>query len=239
MLTRTPSEIHCNYVQQPDCVSAASGQVMPRTLFSLSSTVPFRYQVPEAFNDHVIATVGISGNKNPCSGDLRKLSLAERYRCCLWEGGLPAGFTNPKRTTLRTLACSAPGSIPEEDNVCSSVLGMVGDGGDTGGCYCRLQYGPHTPVGNREPWDCGGCCPQLTGSYTRDFTSERNLTRLDCLADVFNDSPQRNYCVDRERFASPSPSPAPTSSAPHVAYFVQSWLTLAFSISVSVFIVAP
>lgn len=208
-ITRIVSSLTCNYVQQTQCSGGAEEQTAPRTLFSLTSTVPFRYQVPEVYNQYVQSV--LAPGPSPCADPVGDPELL--YRCCLWQGGLPAGVTKPFSTPLRTFSCKAPGVVPVEPaTACSAVLARGNECGDTGACYCRLQYAPHTPTGNREPWDCGGCCAPLTGSLGRDYRLGLNETRASCLAQEFNDPPERDFCLVRELFSSPPPAPAPSGA---------------------------
>lgn len=213
--TRIIRSITCNYLQQNYCsgTSNENDDVNSVILFSLRNTVPYRYQVPEAYYDFVRMTVdGIGTNVCDCENVLA-LSTPNRYGCCLWEGGLPAPFTNPKKTIYRTFSCKAPGTQIEPDIPCSHVLRFESQCGDTGGCFCRLEYAPQTPTENREPWDCDGCCRTLTGHYDIDFSDARNDTRFDCLANIFNTAPIRNYCESKFQFPRTTPTPVPSDAS--------------------------
>lgn len=208
-ITLLVSSLTCNYVQQTHCAGTNAEQTSPRTLFSLVSTVPFRYQVPAVYNEFVQSLIapGPSACADP-SADPELL-----YRCCLWDGGLPSGFTKPKSTPLRTFSCKAPGVVPiDPPTACSAVVARENECGDVGSCYCRLQYAPHTPAENREPWDCGGCCAPLSGMLDRDYRLGLNLTRTNCLAQEFDEPPSRDFCLVRELFSPPPPAPSPSAA---------------------------
>lgn len=219
--TRILTEITCNYVQQNFCSGGGQNYENPRILFSLKSTVPFRYKVPEVYYDFVKMTVDKVGINHCDCENVLSLDNRNRYQCCLWKGGLTSGVTNPKTSLHRTFSCKAPGTRINPDVPCSHVLRYESQCGDTGGCFCRLEYVSDTPTENREPWDCNGCCRSLTGNFDIDLVDARNNTRFDCLANVFNTAPTRNYCEAKFNFPRLPPAP-PSSDASNLRVFLSS-----------------
>lgn len=204
--TRAMVGLKCNYRMVDRCVGGTLNDDVP--VLTLVSRDPSRYRVPEDVAIHIVRETTANPDEYVCEcSNKDTLVFPERYRCCYWGSGVGAA------AQTRTWTCSAPPATtnPDADD-CHRIMRPITQCGDAGGCYCRFEYVSLASAATREPWDCGKCCPALTGIFGRDLVEKHNNTRANCLdAMLAFRLPGDNACEDRELFR--IQLPAQSSSA--------------------------
>lgn len=219
--TRVMVNLRCTYYAVDKCAGGAVTDGVE--MFSLVSFDPSRYRVTEDVAVHTIRETTANPDEYVCQcSNKDALIFPERYRCCYWDSG--AGEVAHTRMTT----CRAPIATPDPAaSDCNRIVRPVSQCGDAGGCYCRFEYVPLASAATREPWDCGKCCPALTGIFGRDLVEKHNNTRANCLDSALAFRlPGDNACEDRGLFRSLLPAQSSgarvvaTVAAGVIAFFV-------------------
>jgi len=169
--------LKCHYYSTSVC----GGGIGSSLTATLESRDPARYQIPPVMAHVALLETTPNNEKYACNcSNKDALPLPERYRCCYWQG-------RPDGDTTRALTCSIPRADPVfvAGRDCVRTTRPVANCGDSGGCYCRFAYNALSSSITREDWDCGRCCPDLTGDFGRDLTQRHNNTMVNCLSTAF------------------------------------------------------
>ena len=177
VITRELTALRCNYYATKVC--GGEGEDMP--VLTLASRYPARYQLPPVMATLAIQETTPTAMEYFCDCSQKDgLPLPERYRCCYWKGVAESDI-------LRGFECRIPRADPvfEPGADCTRTTRAVAKCGDAAGCYCRFEYSELASSLTREEWDCGRCCPALTGDFGRDLTQRHNNTNTNCLTTAF------------------------------------------------------